>query len=219
MFTKYINSLLLIAVLSTCSYSLSSVNYYWNVRVAGDSATTKKLRYNYDSLKLWTTATADTLNRKFLRYTPGSLTHDSTMKYLKIDTLIANKPISSPDFYSSGGVYTDITSVCAFVGFSSFTSKKILRKKIGKTVFIQMDVTGVSEDTDCIIVFPDTSNTNAITSTIVGLGLGQDSTLASIVCPMYLYNNSVAVAHGLTGTAWQSSGRKSIQASFFYETN
>jgi hypothetical protein len=86
-----LRSLLFIYLFAVSGYSITGFTWKWNIKLTGDTATVSKWKANNDSVLNWSTRIADTLNRKVVHFGSGSLTHDSTLQFINIDT-IRNSP-------------------------------------------------------------------------------------------------------------------------------
>lgn len=77
------------------AFGLAGFTYQWNVNVAKDTVTAVKLKNNYDTIKNWASRTSDSINRKLVHFKPNSLTHDSVLSYIRIDSIRSNPNIDS----------------------------------------------------------------------------------------------------------------------------
>jgi len=78
--------LIFIALFACSAFSAGGFTYKWII-ADGDTVTKTKWKANNDSVKNWADRTSDTLNRKYVRWAPSSLTHDSVLRFLNVDTI------------------------------------------------------------------------------------------------------------------------------------
>jgi hypothetical protein len=78
---------------SSC-FAVNGFTYKWTI-ADGDTVTKTKWKANNDSVLNWATRLADTLNTKYVRFTPSTKTHDSTLKYINIDTVRSGPDIDT----------------------------------------------------------------------------------------------------------------------------
>lgn len=125
---------------------------------------------------------------------------------------------SSADFYTIA--WTDYSATSTIVGWSSFTYKKIMYKRIGKLIFVSFYLDGTSDSTSATFTLPYNADTTALNTVefairatdngAAGLhmGFGDLSTPANKV---WCYPDNSG------GTAWTASGRKYVVGQFFYQ--
>jgi hypothetical protein len=80
------NFLLIVLLLAVSSNAVNKFNYYWTVKLTGDTVTVSKIKRNYDSIQVWSNKVSDTLNQVVPRFNWFS-NHDSTFKWMNIDTI------------------------------------------------------------------------------------------------------------------------------------
>lgn len=119
---------------------------------------------------------------------------------------------------STETVWTDYSATSTIIGWSSFTTKKLYYKKIGKTVFISFYFAGTSDSTSVTFTLPFTSSN---TLEVLGVGRAYDNGGASIACAVYIHANSdsVGASKDMTGSggSWTASGTKLIEGQFFFD--
>ena len=100
-------------------------------------------------------------------------------------------------------------------GWTSYTTNQIMYKKIGKLVFVNFFIEGVSNDTVVNFTLPYTT----IGTCNVGLIIRRmdDSTTAVGLATLAGASNIVNVYTAVTGGAWTGSGNKKVYGQFFYE--
>jgi hypothetical protein len=83
-----------ILILSVSCFALNNFTYYhtWH---QGDSVTYLKLQANNDSIKNKMGQVIDTQNRAVVHFNPNNVSHDSVVKYIRIDTIRSNPHIDS----------------------------------------------------------------------------------------------------------------------------
>ncbi|MDD5060968.1 MAG: LamG domain-containing protein [Candidatus Marinimicrobia bacterium] len=114
--------------------------------------------------------------------------------------------------------WTDYASQSTIVGWSSFTTKNIWVKKVGKTVFWMATISGTSNSASTSFTLPYTN--------LISMGsfiyMGTDNSVDVFVLGGPASgSNSVSCYKGTAFNnfgAWTTSGTKSIQMSGFYET-
>lgn len=114
------------------------------------------------------------------------------------------------------GTWTDYAATSTIVGWSSFTTKLIYYKKVGKTVFFTAVLAGTSNSTAVSFTLPDTSSNDVqvnfcFRSTDNGVPTSGGG-LANIIA------NSATVTcyKDMAANAWTGSGTKNLLGSGFY---
>lgn len=110
--------------------------------------------------------------------------------------------------------WVDYSATSTIVGWSSFTTKKIKYRVIGKMVFINFDLSGTSNNTSTTFTLPfncvNTVGLSVIYAVNNGIFISQTSfaftTLNSNICSFYQNNQN-----------WTASGSKQTLGQFFYE--
>lgn len=75
-----------ILVIAIEVFSINPFSYYWTINTGGDTATVTKWKNNNDSVLYWADRMCDTINTVIPRWSWFS-NHDSTFKYMIIDTI------------------------------------------------------------------------------------------------------------------------------------
>jgi hypothetical protein len=96
-------TVLFIAVLATCSFSLDK---YTIPYAASDTMSKAQFNSNHDTAKAYIDKIIDTVNANVPRFTYSATTHDKVMPYLRLDTIRGNPDIDS----ISGAPYIDSIS-------------------------------------------------------------------------------------------------------------
>jgi hypothetical protein len=148
----------------------------------------------------------------------------ATLATLGANTFVGNQAItgtlSATDIYTVA--WTDYTATSTIVGWASFSgSKRIAYLQLGKLVFVQYDIGGVSNSTSITFTLPLAgANTAAITYG-ASPSWSQDNGVAG-TNPARLYmsggTSTVNILKELSGTAWTASGNKTVVGQFFYQT-
>ena len=114
------------------------------------------------------------------------------------------------------GVWADYSATSTIVGWSSYTTKEIYTKKIGKTVFVAFNIQGTSDSTATTFTLPYT-NTAGIS--VYNTYMGQDTGGGYAPYSLYLAATGSTVVFNVAGLSatWTASGAKGIVGQFFYE--
>ena len=111
--------------------------------------------------------------------------------------------------------WTDYGGTSTINGWGSFTSNQILYKKIGKLVFVNFFIEGVSDDTVVNFTVPYTTTGTCNVGLIIRRM--DDSTTAVGLMTLSGSSNVVNCYIAVTGGAWTDSGNKKVYGQFFYE--
>lgn len=118
-----------------------------------------------------------------------------------------------------GGVaetaWTDYSASSTIVGWSSFITKKIYYKDIGKTRFIQVHLDGTSNATTVSLTLPSaTSNTISYGGQI----RTDDNSVVNIGQYVLLQNTSIVdVYYGPSASSWTASGTKRVFGTIIHQ--
>jgi len=110
---KKLFCVLLFAGISVAQYPVTPFTYYWTP-AAGDTATFQKWKANNDSVLSGVTRTITELNTNVVHFNNNVMNHDSTVKYMKADTIETRIIISDSsrcaqsrvDTLTSDSIYT-----------------------------------------------------------------------------------------------------------------
>lgn len=168
------------------------------------------------SLQVYKGDNTATINHQLAGNIDSALCADNGNLYLGGAGNAANV-ILYGDIYNTA--WSDYATSSLIVGWSSFTTKVIRYKKVGKLVFVCFNIVGTSNSTSTSFTLPYTS---------------ANTTVAFYGACRYVNNGSGGVAPGRTllpansiactvntdwaGSAWTSSGSKEIQGEFWYES-
>jgi hypothetical protein len=131
--SKPLRIVFVLLTLITCSaYSIQPFSYAWQIKLTGDTATVAKWKANNDSVLNWSTRVCDTLKPASIPRWNMFRNHDSTFRWMNIDTIkgpVRLDSIKGPLFadtaklnrltvgkidsvYSAGGIKTDGNVYC-----------------------------------------------------------------------------------------------------------
>ena len=154
---------------------------------------------------------------------PGTI-GGTTPGILVASSLTATNASIGTDIYTTA--WTAYGATSTVVGWSSFTSKSIYYKKVGKLVFVQFDIGGVSDSGAVSFTLPFENNSNL--GMWAKLGFAYDNTSYTAVtgsqnAVIYMAASSTAVTCGryLASTLgnWTASNDKQVIGEFFYEAS
>ena len=155
---------------------------------------------------------------------PGTIITSSLTSLGTISALLAGTIDASSTIHATGDIYTtqftDYSSTSTITGWSSYTTKKIYYKKIGKTVFVVFSIEGVSNTigADFTLPFAVNSNMEVYTSISVINSSSQTSTPGRCQVDASSSTASFSANYNPAGLAFGNSGTKAIRGQFFYET-
>lgn len=124
------------------------------------------------------------------------------------------------EFDAFNGTWTDYSDTSTIVGFASYTLKLVYYRKIGNTVFVNVNLYGVSNATNVTFTLPYTAK-NVTGCTYYGGAYAIDNGTATAGGLLGLSPNSSTVSgySTMAGAAWTGSGTKAIQGQFWYEVD
>lgn len=117
--------------------------------------------------------------------------------------------------YDSGWI--DYSATSTIVGWSSFTTKQIRYKIIGKQMFVQCNIDGISNSINASFTIP---NNSINISEVVTVNRNSNNGVASSTFGMtrVLINQNIVTSFiNNAGGTWTSSGSKFIECQFFIE--
>lgn len=139
-------------------------------------------------------------------------------KALDLSSTLVSTPLSlsvTGDIYTTA--FTDYSNGSTVSGWSSFATKTIFYKKVGKTVFFWFFIQGTSNATTITFTLPV-----ATTGLLIDVPCRAIDNGASQVDPGLVEISSgsttVNVYKTMAGGAWTNSGSKAIGGQFIYET-
>jgi hypothetical protein len=126
---------------------------------------------------------------------------------------------------SGGDVYTnawaDYSASSTIVGWSSFTTKSILYKRVGKLVFVQFNIYGTSNANTASFTVPYATSSSypSDISEFYILATDNGNGLYIGIFGYFSQNSqSINFANNYSGTLWTSSGTKGIKGQFWYQS-
>ena len=129
--------------------------------------------------------------------------------------IVATKIECSGDIYTVE--WTDYSALSTIVGWTSYTIKKIFYKKIGKLVFVQFDIEGVSDDTVATFTLPYSQQSDL---KLVKAAREIDDGAADIGFYTLAAGGSTVTCYpDIAGSAWANSGNKYVYDQFLFETD
>jgi len=137
--------------------------------------------------------------------------------YTSLDNIKAERMrvASDGDIYSTG--WTDYSASSTIVGWSSFTTKKIYYKKIGKLCFVMFLLSGTSDSTSVSFTVPFTNNSDIDVRGALGVTYDNGAFAGTGIFRMYSGVSTVACFQE-AATGWTASGTKMVAGQFFYQT-
>lgn len=151
------------------------------------------------------------LNRQevYLKRLHGEITHPTVLARVKQYT-----DVQFTDISGKFGAWTDYSTTSTIVGWSAFTTKVLIYKKIDDMVFVHVHIDGTSNSTAVTFTLPLASLAAWNIKCLHAMDNAQWRAVNGVV--------SLAVSNVATcsldgdATAWTNSGRKIIQGQFFY---
>lgn len=113
------------------------------------------------------------------------------------------------------GTWTDYSASSTIVGWSSFTTKQLYYKDIGKTRFVYFKFDGTSNSTTTSFTLPSASSNTADYGGPVRTDDNGVTGLGHYVLPAN--SATVAAYYGVTAAAWTASGTKRLLGQFTYQ--
>jgi len=112
--------------------------------------------------------------------------------------------------------WTDFSGSIGYTGFTgSVTTTLALYKRIGKTIFINIQATGTSNATSFTITGLPATAKNTITYTQYMLGTDNGG---NVTCVGSIAGTTLSLFNGVAAGNWTNSGSKAFNGQFFYET-
>jgi len=111
--------------------------------------------------------------------------------------------------------WVDYSATSTIVGWSSFTTKQIRYRIIGKQIFVQFNIAGTSNSTLTNFTLPNNclNISPAFTAYSTNNGVNAGITYASAS----INTNIINFFSSGTGAAWTATGTKSIRGNFYLE--
>lgn len=111
--------------------------------------------------------------------------------------------------------WTDYSATSTIVGWSSYTTKQIYYKDIGKTRFVTFMLYGTSNSTSASFTLPSASSNTVATNN--GIRVIDNGAEGAIGLLGLLANSSTVTCYKSLLAAWTSSGDKLASGQFFYD--
>jgi len=162
-------------------------------------------------------ASATVLWVVLLPTTGSSQTSSNIAVFDKVQLNCGESAFAFSDKPASEGVWADYGATSTIVGWSSFTTKQIYIKKIGKTVFVSVYLDGTSNDTVATFTLPYAISTGSNVNGTMGQGYDNGITLTS---PGLFYgvDSTVTVCKTFVAGAWTNVNEKMFILNFWYES-
>ncbi|OQY86221.1 MAG: hypothetical protein B6D42_01750 [Anaerolineae bacterium UTCFX5] len=111
--------------------------------------------------------------------------------------------------------WTDYSATSTIVGWSSYTTKQIYYKDIGKTRFVTFTLYGTSNSTSVSFTLPSASSNTVATNN--GIRVIDNGAEGAIGLMGLLANSSTVTCYKSLLAAWTNSGVKLVSGQFFYD--
>ncbi len=117
--------------------------------------------------------------------------------------------------------WADYSATSTIVGWTSFTQKIVLVKKIGKVVFVCFYLAGTSNSTACTLTLADVSYNTALAGSVFGspLTTASDSGSALTVASkaqISTSSNTITIYKDMNNGSWSATGVKIVQGQLWY---
>jgi len=185
----------------------------------GVSASVNSSYHTGDSTWQWLTVTATLPSNSTQLYMACEVNTGNTTAYFDGAMLVeGSSAFAFSPKPAEEGVWADYSATSTIVGWSSFSTKAIYTKKIGKMVFVTFVLSGTSNATNATFTVPYTSSNTIVTffstSHLIDNGspvnTGANGTLSNNTATVTLYKD------GYSG-AWTNANNKQVTGQFFYE--
>ena len=128
---------------------------------------------------------------------------------------------STGDIYSNSGGWQDYSGGSTIVGFSSILTKVIYYKKIGKTVFVTMYITGTSNSTSFTFTVPYTNAAYSNPQGYNAMVQVRDNSVTQTTPGVVLLpqnSSTVTVFKDCAQNPFTASGNKFVSGQFWYQS-
>ena len=110
--------------------------------------------------------------------------------------------------------WTDYSGDTTIVGWSSFATKQLNYKQLGKLVFVQLWLDGTSNNAATTFTLPFTAAAANFSTTI---RIMNDGTYDLGTLTLGASGSTASVSPAITGGTWTASGTKRVLGEFWYE--
>ncbi len=124
--------------------------------------------------------------------------------------------IDGGDVYSAA--WADYSATSTIVGWSSFTTKSIYYKKVGKLVFVTFNLQGASNSVNTTFTLPYSANSGVatqFTARCTDNSVGQTNAALGV---LNASSSTVTMYKDLTANTWTAGNNKSVIGEFWYES-
>lgn len=123
---------------------------------------------------------------------------------------------ANQDLYTA--TFADYSGSSTVVGWTSFTTKQIYYKKIGKFVFVTYRLIGTSNSTTTSFSLPYSNNSSIVLNATVAQAIDNTSSnQAGALLQIPLSSSTATLFMDSGGTTWTGSGTKNVAGQFFYQ--
>ena len=127
------------------------------------------------------------------------------------------KRVDQLEKIESGSGWIDYSSTSTVSGWTSFTTKEIFYKKIGRLVLVVFNIEGTSNSLSASFTVPDNLAANPLTLTVPIAAINNGSEISNGIAKGSAGNNQINLYTGLIGAGWAASGTKTTKGQFWYQ--
>ena len=200
--------LLIVLLMLTMATAIAAPPVRTFVYTAGNIIQPAEVTKNEDNIFQYLTTGVDTLADNCV--TTSKILDGSVTSAKILAGVIAANVESVP--------WTDYSGISTVGGWAAGVTSEIYYKKIGHTVFVNFNITGVSNANSCVFTLPYIS---AAGTGIAAPGLGMDAG-ALVINPTSITlaaaSLNVIIWKDYTGALWNVAGAKIISGQFWYQT-
>lgn len=113
-------------------------------------------------------------------------------------------------------LWTDYSATATITGWASFTTQSIKYKRVGKTVFVEFYLDGVSNNAAATFTLPYAKGSGAATVGIISVR-DNGGSFAVGVLTLLGGASTVNLYASAAGAGWTASGTKTVRGQFWYE--
>lgn len=153
-----------------------------------------------------------------LTITLGGLTIELGGATITGDSTITGDLVVTGDVYTIG--LTDYSATSTIVGWTSYTTKQIFYKKVGKTVTVYYHLAGTSNSTSTSFTVPFSASSAGVDFYAkVATGTNNGTRMTSSPYIRIPATQSTVTVYRYDDSAWTASGTKMVRGQFTYETS